>query len=176
MVSLNNPLLARPESRPDRVADYTRIFHELERLPGSGPLDKTDQLLVINLVNLMTRPQVGRLCATIRLESTFRPSMRELSEMVARIRHGDEAGKTGADAQAHRVVRPPAQVPALEAGPPVERPYRASTYRPDYANLPRDPREWRPEMFADGYEHFCAVSAAMRDRRVPNAGPLMDDE
>lgn len=39
---------------------------------------------------------------------------------------------------------------------------------PDYDRLPRDPRDWRPEMFTDGHAFFCALTAAMRHGRIPD--------
>lgn len=113
-------------------------------------------------------PSVWQVRFGIR-NNRYRPTYAELGEMVAR------ALRLSAPAEARNVVTTPKPL-ALPPGPTPKEAPDAKTYRPDYERLPADPREWRRDLFESGREFYCALSAAMRDRRIvaPAASPAQE--
>lgn len=170
------------DEKRQRTADCNAVeaavFVSLNRLPGAA-LDDVDKdryraaikpLLsaVWNRRIAPDAPEVWKVVFAVR-DSRFRPSTEEVGEMV----RSALSIELAAPIEARNVVKAPETPPAaIAAGPRPKREYTLRTYRPDYASLPPDPREWRAEMFEDSYEFACAVFAADRDGRVPSAGPL----
>lgn len=159
------------EERRRRVADCNtlegHVFVSLNRHPGAQ-LDDIDEEMyraaikpilsaLWNRRMTTTDPRLWKLVFDIR-NAAFRPKPAQVSEMVA-----DALGLV-APVEARNVVTLPAQ--KLIAPTPKEE-FDAATYRPDYQRLPADPREWKRGDFQVGREFYCAVTVAMRERRMP---------
>lgn len=155
----------------------TQVLADLTR-SGADPLDDVDRRGYGQALRPVQESVLsGRLKANdgplweIRFavrNAKFRMTYEELGAAVKKALRLPEPA---APSEARNVVRAPL---ALEAGPPTTA-ERIRDYRPAYANLPPDPRDWRSEMFSDGREFFMAVCAAARDKRIPDRANSLDE-